>query len=321
MKFTFNLTTSNEDLDRFPDRRSLLSLMEGFDGVELMYFGEDERNIIPKERVLGLHMNCPYAWVDRWNSDEYWLAREYGSLEKCAEICGGIGKESILKPFRENLRTAKQYGVNYMVYHVSDCFIEESFTWKYHHTDEEVIDATCDMLNELFAGEDGSIALLLENLWQPGLTFTKPEMTGRLLDGIRYPNKGIMLDTGHLFHTDTSIRSQEGGVAYINRMLDEHGELCRYIRGIHLNQSLTGEYCEQTVADPPVMETDYGARNFQAFMHAFAADKHEPFTCDGVDELIRRIDPEYVTFEFITDNSEQHKRYLDMQKAALRSFF
>lgn len=321
MKITFNLTTSPNDLERFPDRQSLLSLMEDFDGVELMYYGIDERNIIPADRVIGLHMNCPYAWLDLWNGNEAALIQEYGSLEECVKICGGIGKEAILKPFRENLKIAHEYGADYVVYHVSDCFIEESFTWKYHHTDEEVIAGTCDMLNELFAEEDGSIALLLENLWQPGLTFTRPEMTERLLKNIHYRNIGIMLDTGHLFHTNTKIRTQEEGVAYIHRMLDEHGELCRYIRGVHLNQSLTGEYCERTIADPPKMKEDYGERSFQAFMHAFAADKHEPFTCEGVNGLIQRIGPEYLTFEFITNDSEQHREYLTAQKRALPSFF
>ena len=37
--------------------------------------------------------------------------------------------------------------------------------------------------------EDGKIALFLENLWQPGLTLTRPEITKRLLDKIEYPNK------------------------------------------------------------------------------------------------------------------------------------
>lgn len=321
MKITFNLTTSYEDLNRFPDRTALLSLMEGFDGVELMWYGEDKRNLIPKERVIGLHMNCPYTWLDIWNGDEAALIREYGSLEECVRRWGGMGKEVILKPFRENLKIAKRYGAEYVVYHVSDCFIEESFTWKYHHTDEEVIDATCEMLDELFAGEDGSIALLLENLWQPGLSLTRPEMTKRLLTGIHYPNKGIMLDTGHLLHTNTKLRTQEEGLAYIHSLLDAHGELCSHIRGIHLNQSLTGEYCEQIMADPPAMEADYDRRNWQAFVHAFKVDQHLPFTADGVDELVQRIDPEYLTFEFITDNGEQHRRYLDMQKAALRSIF
>lgn len=52
-------------------------------------------------------------------------------------------------------------------------------------------------------------------------------------------------------------------------------------------------------------------------IHAFAVDKHLPFTCEGVDALIKRIGPEYLTFEFITDDNKQHREYLAAQRAAL----
>jgi hypothetical protein len=53
------------------------------------------------------------------------------------------------------------------------------------------------------------------------------------------------------------------------------------------------------------------------FEHAFKVDLHRPFTCPGVLELIERIAPEYLTFEFITENTSQHKAYLQEQKKAL----
>ena len=43
-----------------------------------------------------------------------------------------------------------------------------------------------------------------------------------------------------------------------------------------------------------------------------------PFTCDGVDTLIKRISPDYLTFEFITNDSEQLKHYILQQRQALR---
>ncbi len=217
----------------------------------------------------------------------------------------------------QDLRWAHYYEAEYVVFHVSEATIEESFTWKYHHTDEEVIDATIELLNELLKDEDGSLMFLVENLWQPGLTFTRPEMTKRLLEGIQYPNKGIMLDTGHLLHTNIAIRTQEEGVQYIHSLLESHGELCKYIKGVHLHQSLTGEYCEQTMKNPPELGKTYQERYGKMFWHAFAVDQHLPFTCEGVGELVKRIAPEYLTFEFITENSTQHREYLDVQRKAL----
>lgn len=317
MKIQFNLTTSSDDMDRFSCREDLLDLMKGFDGVELMQFEDDSRGIIPKERVIGFHMGSFPCWFDFWKGNEDALFKEFGSREVWERMYGGSDRSAILNRFRKDLERAHHYGAEYVVFHVSEATIEESFTWKYRHTDEEVIDATIELINELLEEEDGNMAFLVENLWQPGLTFTRPEMTGRLLEGIRYPNKGIMLDTGHLLHTNTAIRTQEAGVEYINRLLDEHGELCRYIRGVHLNQSLTGEYCEETMKNPPDLGATYQERYTKMFFHAFAVDKHLPFTCAGVKDLIERIAPEYLTFEFITDNNKQHREYLAAQREAL----
>lgn len=317
MKTMFNLTTSSEDMDRFHARQDLLDLMEGFDGVELMQFEDDIREIIPKERVIGLHMSYFPFWLDFWNGNMPAVLAELDSRENAHRIYGGTDKNAILNRFRRDMEYAHRWGAEYVVFHVSEATIWESFTLEYNHTDEQVIDAAIELINELLAEEDGSIAFLVENLWQPGLTFTRPEMTKRLLDGIHYSNKGIMLDTGHILHTNLKLRTQEEGLAYIHDLLDAHGDLCRYIRGVHLNQSLTGEYCEKTKKNPPALTGCYAERCGKMFRHAFAVDQHLPFTCDGVSALIARIGPEYLTFEFITSDSSQHQEYLTAQRRAL----
>ena len=75
MKLSVNLTTSPEDLDRFASREELEELLRGFDGVELMYYGEDERKIIPPERVVGFHMQNHNYWLDFWRREEEALRR------------------------------------------------------------------------------------------------------------------------------------------------------------------------------------------------------------------------------------------------------
>ena len=140
------------------------------------------------------------------------------------------------------------------------------------------------------------MALLMENLWHPGLTLTEPEVTGMLLNRVRYKNKGIMLDTGHLMHTDLSLRTQEEALAYLRRRIEEQGETVRKaIRGIHLNQSLTGDYMASVAAHPPALSRDPQKRMEQVYTHAFSCDQHRPFTCPGVQAFIEWIDPEYLT--------------------------
>ena len=317
MKTLFNITTSEDDLDRFSSAAEFDSMMKHFDGVELMYFGEDEKKIIAKEKVCGLHMHFFPFWLDFWRGNEERLLQEFDKKENWERYYGGSDREAIVRRYQKDLEIAHAYDVEYVVFHVSEASIQESFQWNYHYSDEEVVDATAELLNEIFAKEDGKIALLLENLWQPGLKFTNPEITKRLYEKIKYPNKGFMLDTGHLLHTNTALRTQEEGIAYISKMLEEHGEMVEHIRGIHLNQSLTGEYCEETKKNPPPMGKTYEERYIQMFYHAFAVDKHEPFTAKGIKELVESIAPEYLTFEFITADQKQHLQYLEQQLKAL----
>ena len=317
MKTLFNITTSEDDIQRFDSAKDFEAMLKSFDGVELMYFGEDEKKIIGKDKVVGLHMYFFPFWLDLWQGNEERLLKEFDNRETYESYYGGNSREAILERYRKDLEIAHLYDVEYVVFHVSEASIEESFTWNYHYSDEEVVDAASELLNELFAEEDGKISLLLENLWQPGLKFTNPAVTKRLYDQIIYPNKGFMLDTGHLLHTNTKLKTQEEGITYISQMLDEHGELVKYIRGMHLNQSLTGEYCEEVKKNTPPMADTYWERYTQMFYHAYAVDKHEPFTAEGVKELVERIAPEYLTFEFITADHKQHCDYLEQQLKAL----
>ena len=316
MKTTFNFTTSRDDLDRYSSPAELEEMLQGFDGVELMSFGPDG-GLLPPGRVIGLHMHFFPCWLPLWQEDGKALLREFDSWENVEHTFGGCTRDALVESVRRDMQTARRYGAEYAVFHVSDATIEESFTWKYSHTDEEVVLATAEVLNEALAGEDGSIALLLENLWQPGLTLRSDNATRLLMTNISYPNKGIMFDTGHLMHMDTSLHTQEDALRFILRTLDEHPAAEQCIRGMHLHQSLTGEYCEKTVLNPPPMAKTYEERQLQMFLHAFAVDRHRPFICEGIKELVERVSPEYLTFEFITGSKEEHRRYLEQQK---RSF-
>lgn len=318
MKITFNITNSDCDLGRFSSRTEFLALLgEGFDGVELMDCGGGLGGILRAEDVVGLHMSCPYCWLDFWNGDRARCAAEFGSWEKACAVFGGDTRQTLVDRFRRDLALAKEYGAEYMVFHVADSTSWETLSGQYAHCDEEVIDAACDWINAAMEGETDGPLLLLENLWEPGLTLTRPDMTARLLAGVRYGNKGIMLDTGHLLHTNASLRTQGAGLDYIKRRLYEHRELCDWIRGIHLNQSLTGAYMRRVRKAPPALPEDYGEKLGVLFDYVFQADQHKPFTCPGVGELIDRIAPDYLTFEFISNDLPQHKTMLRRQRRAL----
>ena len=317
MKTQINLTTSCCDLDRFASQRDLLDLLEN-DGIELTCFEKDARGVVPKARVTGLHMSCVPYWLALWRGDRSDCIREFDDIETVRAVFGGDTPDALLRLYRRDLDHAKQYGAEYTVFHVCDSSCEETFTGRRRHTDAEVIDAAAELLNELYAGMEDGPWLLLENLWYAGHRFTDPDMTARLLERVRYPKTGLMLDTGHLMHTCTELRTQEDGVRYVHAMLDRHGALCRHIRGVHLHQSLTGAIIEATQAHPPVLASTYAQRSEQLFRYVFSIDRHEPFTYEGVRELVGRIAPEYLTFELISNDLCEHRALLEAQRAVFR---
>ena len=120
-----------------------------------------------------------------------------------------------------------------------------------------------------------------------------------------------MLDTGHYLHTNLDLHDQDAAVACLHQMLDNHKDLIPYIKGIHLQESLTGEYVKQWLADAPHKLPEDPAESFRVvYEHIFQLDRHEPFTAAGVKGLVERIDPLYVTYEYITRSREELAEYL-----------
>lgn len=330
MKTSINFTTSYDDVDRFADRADFEGFLESydFDGVELMVIGEDSKGLIQPEHVVGLHMSSFVTWVDLWEQNEEGVLHEFGTLEAAEAHYGGLSRDVLVERVRQDFRNARKYGAAYGVFHASDVWGEETFTQSFHHTDEQVIQATSELLNaaidaelaESSADEPPAVpVVLLENLWLPGLTFLRPEIARDLLQSM-HGKAGFMFDTGHAFHTNWDIATEEEGIAHIHQILDGleiYPELLDAIKGIHLNQSITGEYVRQVIANPPALAADMNERSWQIFMHAFSVDKHQPFTCPDVRGLVDRIAPDYLTYEFITESRVQLEDYIATQRKSM----
>ncbi len=300
MKYQMNLTTSYEDVSRFVSAEDLRQFYtkHGCDGLELMplpYSEADAPNIyhspkkcpiITEDMVIGVHSCYVGDWMD---SD----------------------KTELINHYRQDLDYAMYTGAEYVVFHVVQVDEEEGFTYQTKHTDREVIDAAADFINELLDGQNYSFWFLMENLWWPGLNFLNPEDTRRLIGRVHYEKKGFMLDTGHFLHTNLNLQSQEEAVAYLHQMLDHQEDMIPYIKGIHLQQSLTGNYVKEWLQRPHELPKDPAKRFCKVFEHIFQIDKHEPFTAPGVKGLVERIDPLYVTYEYITRNREELASYLE----------
>jgi sugar phosphate isomerase/epimerase len=321
MKKLMNITTSQFDVPRYRDNADLKQAYRrfGLDGVEVMEGSEKSQNIILKDDVVGVHLTFFPCWVRLWRGDEEAILEEYGSWEVCRQVYGGDSGEALLGAYEKNLAFANELSPEYLVFHVSDSSTKESVTRRYRYTDDEVIDASIELINRITPGIQGEPLLLFENLWWPGLRLTRPETTLRFLQGVDYKNKGIMLDTGHLLHTNTALGTLDEALAYIHGTLDRYDDIS-FIKGIHLHQSLSGEYVERILKDPFPVAEDYFERFGNIHLHIYQIDRHEPFLHPGVGDLVRRIDPRYLVLEQISNNREEHEENLGRQMDYLRSF-
>ena len=320
MKQMINMTDYAFDVERFRDEAEAQKYVKelGMDGFELLPCEGGREDFFTEKSVTGVHLRYFDEWVDLWKGDYDALKKEYGTLEQAEKVFHGLDRSCILQRFQEDLRRAKKLKAEYVVFHVSDVKVSELFTYECAHTDEEVIDASAQLINLLLDGQDYEFDFLMENLWWPGLTMTRPEMTRRLLDQIHYPKKGIMLDTGHLMHTNLELRTQEEGIAYTLQKIDEHGSLASYIKGMHLNQSVTGAYVRTLLKQKNQIPKDYEERKKVCFEHVFQIDQHLPFTTPEVKKLVDRIRPKYLTHEMLSYGKTEYAMKLLMQCASLR---
>lgn len=320
MKKMMNITTNAEDLDRFTDHSDLRNFYRGFglDGLEVMQAGIDEKGIIHSEDVLGVHLKYFTSWMDLWNGNRDRLLKEFGTMETVEQVFGGGTREALLRSFIDNLAFAASVVPEYMVFHVSDCTMEESMLRKHYYTEEEVLDATAELVNEMTGVIKGNPLLLFENLWYPGLTMKSPELTRRLLDKVHYQNTGIMLDVGHLLHTNMNLQTLEEGTEYILSILKQYGDLS-FIKGIHLHQTLSGEYSRKLMSEwKPMMTGTYYERYWQIMTHIYNIDSHQPFTNNCVNEIITAVAPEYLVLEQVSSSREEHGRMLNEQISYLQ---
>ena len=320
MRIVTNMTTCYEDTDRFRNRADLRAFYRGhgLDGLEVLEVGPDEKGLITPADTLGVHLRYFSGWMDLWTGDEARLLAEFQTPENWQKTYGGTDRTALLDAYRQNLIFANQLEPEYLVFHVSDCTMAESMRRQYHYTDEQVCDAAAALLNAVTDTITGSPWLLLENLWYPGLTLERPEIIRRLVDAVQYPKTGVMLDTGHLMHTNRDLRTPDEAVDYIHRILDRYEDLS-FIKGVHLHQSLTGQLAKDLMAHWQPLDGSYQEQMWSVMGQIFNLDTHKPFCSHRIGEVLDRLTGlEYLCFEFITGSREEHAGYLDQQMTYLK---
>ena len=320
MKKLISFPIYSENLSQYRDMEDLRQEIYSLhcDGIEGLWGGEPIPDSFPADLVVGYHLMFYPDWLDFYRGDVRAIERKFGSLKTAAQFFDGERSDSLFAQFRADLERAERFGAQYVVFHVSDVSIEEGYTYRWLHSSREVIDASVEFINTLLDGREWPFDVLVENQWWPGFTFTNPEETAYLLDGIHFPRKGIMLDIGHLMNTNTALRTQSEGVDYIHRMLDEHKDQCRKIKGVHLHYTLSGEYVEEQKGHlPKDLPQDYLERFSYSYGHILHIDQHRSWTDTDICGLIDRIAPEYLVHELSASNRIERRHAVETQMNTL----
>ena len=314
-------------LNRYKDSEDIRKSYEsrGLNGLEVIRAGEpDEGKILP-DMVNGVHLYFHIFWMDWWKGNYERLDQEFDSREQWLEYFGGMSRESYLNSLRDDLAYAEQVGAKYVVFHVSEVTLRESYIYKYRYTDKEVIDASLEVINTLLDEKEYPFDFLVENLWWSGLTLKNVRLTRRLIEGMHTQKKGIMLDTGHYMNTTTQLKTPEDAVAYLNKMIDkyEKAQMLHWFKGMHLQLSLGGDYVRKQRKEWREHPIDFDKIPFYelfrlAYDHACHIDLHQPFIGEGVREFVERVAPKYITLEYQQNSREEYEQFVENQSKILK---
>lgn len=292
----------------------------GCDGIEGIWSGSEIPEDFPEELMTGYHLTYFPEWFDFYRGNKDKVRAHFPDDASLTLAFGGTDPACILKRYREDLARALKTRPAYLVFHVSDVSDEECFTYRWLHTDVEVIDASVEIINELLKDVPPAFDFLVENQWWPGFRFTDPAMTERLLKGIRYERTGILLDTGHLMNNNRKIRNQKDGIRYILEMLDLHGFLAQSVKGIHFHQSLSGAYtCTHIGKLPEDCPKDYLGQFEKTYGHILQIDLHRPWTEPSCVKILDRVRPDYLTHEMAGGGSPRTFSLAKRQIRTIRS--
>lgn len=288
-------------------------------GIEMIQYGDWNSSLTQSNQIVGVHTQFWPTWLDFWNGDKKELIRQFGNTASVDGYYGCSNRKEWVNFYRSELEKAKQAKVKYVLFHVSHVELEHCYTYQFTYSNEEIILAFIEFINQVLEGFEADFEILFENHWFPGLIFTDPGEIKILMGQVKYPKLGFVLDTGHLMNTNLELRSEEDAVSYILNVLQGLGPMKEYIRGIHLNSSLSGAYVKKSKLSKSIYkpQLSFDERYSLVFSHIGKIDRHVPFSHPGINDIIELIDPEYLVLEFTASSLSQLEEYIIEQNKVL----
>ncbi|MBF7096885.1 TIM barrel protein [Alkalibacter mobilis] len=323
MKVLMNMVKHESKLGWFDNNWEKFSkyLIENrLDGAELIFHRDYDVSDIPKDLAVGIHMTYWPTWLDFWYNNEVEMKRQFLDMKNVEMYYGSLDPQIMVDTFKNEFSVAEKLEMEYAVFHVSHVEVEHTFSWEFTYSDEEILSSTAELINRTFEETDSKIKLLFENLWWPGLNFTNPDVTSEFIEKVNYQHKGFMLDIGHLMITNPRLRDLNEAAEYILNILDKNKHNLKYFKGIHLNQALTGAYILQNhkekIKDINCCDNYWDILSL-AREHIGNIDMHIPFDDEIIDEIIKKVDPEYLVYEFLPKDVDTLSDMIKIQNKVL----
>lgn len=299
------------NISDFPNDDENLRMMEkyqkkyNFDGFEIIKFDLEKDSSKLKDKIIGYHMRFFPMWLDIYLGKYNMIKEKFSDKMDRFYWCGGDTKEDVITYYKKDLQRAKELGVEYVVFHA--CYVDDdgSLTYQFPYTDKEVLEGVVSLINDIFKDEDFQFTLLLENLWWAGLKLNSKSEMELLLEKIEYKNTGFILDTSHMLNTNFNLKNLDEGIDYIIENIDKMEELKKYIYGVHLSWSLSGDYVSKMIEKHRKSQEEREKAKKKIYEYVGQIDYHYPFEDNRIMKVLNKLSLKWLVYEFLYYNDEE----------------
>lgn len=299
------------NISDFPNDDENLRMMEkyqkkyNFDGFEIIKFDLEKDSSKLKDKIIGYHMRFFPMWLDIYLGKYNMIKEKFSDKMDRFYWCGGDTKEDVIIYYKKDLQCAKELGAEYVVFHA--CYVDDdgSLTYQFPYTDKEVLEVVVSLINDVFKNEDFQFTLLLENLWWAGLKLNSKSEMKLLLNKIEYKNIGFILDTSHMLNTNFNLKNLDEGIDYIIENIDKMEELKKYIYGVHLSWSLSGDYVSKMIEKHRKSQEEREKAKKKIYEYVGQIDYHYPFEDNRIMKVLNKLSLKWLVYEFLYYNDEE----------------
>ncbi|WP_308576593.1 TIM barrel protein [uncultured Fusobacterium sp.] len=299
------------NISDFPNDDENLRMMEkyqkkyNFDGFEIIKFDLEKDSSKLKDKIIGYHMRFFPMWLDIYLGKYNMIKEKFSDKMDRFYWCGGDTKEDVITYYKKDLQRAKELGVEYVVFHA--CYVDDdgSLTYQFPYTDKKVLEGVVSLINDVFKDEDFQFTLLLENLWWAGLKLNSKSEMELLLEKIEYKNTGFILDTSHMLNTNFNLKNLDEGIDYIIENIDKMEELKKYIYGVHLSWSLSGDYVSKMIEKHRKSQEEREKAKKKIYEYVGQIDYHYPFEDNRIMKVLNKLSLKWLVYEFLYYNDEE----------------